>query len=213
MDISQFLSSYNYITSNNMEGGRTICSNSHLDQTDIALGINRFLGDFRKNINFTKDFYYLSWGAAIVNDFQLDYWNLILLQRIFKRNLVNGQICSLANLKGLVGNSRAISSRLSNYLGFSESVENNIALDATDNYQATSKYHKKEGEPPLRIIWWKRILCALVFLITGIYCACNGIKQLLGSNKLYGWILLITGFLLGQLFGFTLRYGLFLNWF
>jgi len=101
---------------------------------------------------------------------------------------------------------------IGSFCGLFEGPKYNETLDSTNNYKTTSKYRKPELEAVHRIFWWRRILCGFVFLVTGIYCACNGINHLLRGNKLFGWLFLVSGLLLGQLFAFALGYGLFLSW-
>ena len=83
-----------------------------------------------------------------------------------------------------------ISGRIGSSLCSFKSFKNNITLNCTNNYQTTCKYYEKKVKPIGIIIWLRRIMCSLIVVIVGIYCACNGINQLLMGNKLSGWLLL-----------------------
>lgn len=132
--------------------------------------------------------------------------------KIEKFEFIYFKISPFGNLKGHFSNFRTIYSCLGNYLGFFKSIENNIAFDSTNNYEATSKYCEQKLEQPRKLVWWRRWLVSIAFLVTGIYCAYNGINHLLMGNILRGWIFLFTGFLLGQFASFAIAYGLFINW-
>jgi hypothetical protein len=68
-----------------------------------------------------------------------------------------------------------------------ECPKNQKALTSAGNYQRASENHQQEIKPPARIIWWRRGVASLVLLCSSVYAVRNGLLDLLGGKKIYGW--------------------------